>query len=228
MFLMLNLLTSTLDSSKADVTPTAQSGKYIPEEVTTPADAPKGPAPTLPPSSSQTPTRSFNPDEGKVRFGRKPKAAMVVHEKRPDLERLGPLHEDQCTPAANVHHVEKTVKEQKSEVAEKETVVQVEPDTIEGPSEREFSLENDDALQIDPETIEAPIDGRISTGTEDNGSLPPVPQTNNIYTADSTSVEVQYEGDDEASRSENDAVPDLTLGTHDIGSAVKLERGQAD
>lgn len=189
MFIVLILPTSPLCSSGAEVTPTAQSGKYILEEVDTPtgapADAPEPAVSSPPPSPSQVEV---------VRFGRKAQAVMVVHEERPDLERSDSLQEDQSTPPASIQSVEETVDEQKPEIVEKETVEQVEPDTIEGPSEPEYSLEKNNALQIDPETNEALIDGLASTGAEDNGSLPPIPQTSNIY--------------------------NFTSGTHDIGSAV--------
>ena len=195
-FIFLHLPTSPLNSSRADSVPTAESGKYISEEVNTPTEAPERPAQSFPPSYFQ--------GEG-LRFGRKAQAVMVVDEERPDLERSDSLQEDQPTPSANIQSVEETVKEQETEVAEKETVGQVEPDTIEGPSEHEFSLEKDNALQIDLETNEALIDGHISTGAEDNGCLPSVPQTNNIYTA-----------------------ADITSGTHDIGSAIALNDDKQD
>ena len=83
--------------------------------------------------------------------------------------------------------------EQKSEVTKKESIVQIEPDTIEGSSEHEFSLENVNSLQIDHETTEEPTGGQTSTLSEDNGSCHTVPQTNNTYTADRTSVEVHHE-----------------------------------
>lgn len=204
----------TLDSSKHNWITTVFNGIYKPKEVTTRTGAPEdirqcpvlarkqGPNESLAMVPHQRSAQQEQPSNPKVPLGApsSKKERVVIPSFRNAVSRA-----HKYPNAAALNHlpmVDLNIPsspllalpiEQKSEVAEKEAIVHVEPDTIEGPSEREFSLEKDNALQIDHETTEEPTDGQTSTGAEDNGSRHTVPQTNNIYNADRTFVEVHHE-----------------------------------
>ena len=226
----------TLDSSKHKLITTVWNGIYIPKKVVTgtgipedirhhtvsaPKQGPNEPLAMVPHEKSAQQEQPSDPSKVPVGAPKSKKERAVIPSFRDAVNRA-----QRCPNVAALNHLPMVDLnlpsfpllalsiEEKSEIAE-ETTVKVEPDTIEGPTEREVPLENDNALQVNPETIDGPtgreslekdnalqIDpkttkeptgGQTSTGSEDNGSLHTVPQTNNIYTTDRTSVEVHHE-----------------------------------
>ena len=203
----------TLDSLKQNSITTVFNGIYTPKEATTRTGAPEdinqrpvldqkeGPKESLamvPLRRSAQQEQLSNPNKVPVGAPSSKKERVVIPSFRDAISRA-----QKCPNAAALNHppmADLNVSsspllappiDKNSEVAEKEAIVQVEPDIIEGPTE--FSLEKNNALQIDHETTEEPAGGQTSTGAEDNGPRHTVPQTNNTYTADRTSVEVDHE-----------------------------------
>ena len=123
-----------------------------------------------------------------VSMGQESLVAIVA-----DEDKLDESHEDRFTLSADTQSVEEPVSVRKSEEAEKETVVQVEPNIIEGPTEGCVSLGIDDALQINPEAMKEHTDRQNLVGAENDSPLQTVPQTTNIYTVDRTSVDVDHD-----------------------------------
>ena len=129
-----------------------------------------------------------NPTILTVSMGQESLVAIVA-----DEDKVDESHEDRFTLSADTQSIEEPVSVRKSEEAEKETVVQVEPNIIEGPTEDCVSLGIDDTLQVNPEAIEEHTDRQSLVGAENDGPLQTVPQTTNIYTVDRTSVDVDHD-----------------------------------
>lgn len=227
LLIIYSMSTSVVKSSRFDITIAAQSGKYIPEEVTKDADAlqdaPQRPVLTLEQGSDQPLAMVPRQQSASQMLLSKPRATPECgsgsKKQLALILRPHSTHEDQRAPSADNHSVDEPTDGQNSVEAENDRVGQTEVQTIEEPTHGQTSMENEDALDTEPETTEYSTDIQTSVGPDDDGPLQVVPQEIDTPADDYTSVEAIS---DEAVQSEPETIETAT-DCHTSGGAKDNE-----